>query len=82
MKKEKVDLGKPLTMSEINSRYESEWVLLADPQTDEKLEVKGGRVLYHSRDRDEFDRKSLDFRAKRLAVVFTGKPLKGIEFVL
>jgi hypothetical protein len=71
-----------LTMAEIDSRFPSEWVLVEDPQTNEALEVQGGKVLYHSRDRDEFDRKVLEFRPKRFAVVYTGEAAAGMEFVL
>ena len=50
-----------LTMAEIESQFPSEWVLVEDPQTNESLEVQSGRVLYHSRDRDEFDRNVINF---------------------
>ena len=71
-----------LTISEIESRFPSEWVLVEDPQTDDSLQVQGGKVLYHSKDRDEFDRKVLDFHPKRFAVLYTGGAPKRMEFVL
>src|SRR5689334_17952314 len=42
-----------LTRDEIQSRFDSEWVLLEDPQLNEYQEVIGGKVLWHSKDRDE-----------------------------
>jgi len=42
-----------LTIAEIQSRFDSEWVLVEDPQTNEALEVQSGTVCYHSKDRDE-----------------------------
>ena len=75
-------MDKTLTIAEIESQFASEWVLVEDPQVDEALEVHGGRVLFHSPDRDEFDRKVLEFRPKRFAVLFTGQPQEGMEFVL
>lgn len=75
-------MDKTLTISEIESQFDSEWVLVEDPQTNEALEVQSGKVLYHSPNRDEFDRKVLEFRPKRFAVLFTGEPQEGMEFVL
>ena len=69
-----------LTREQIESRFQSEWVLVEDPQTNEALEVQGGKVLYHSKDRDEFDRKAIELRPKRSAILYTG-PIKG-HFVL
>jgi hypothetical protein len=71
-----------MTIAEIESAFESEWVLVEDPQTNEALEVQGGKVLYHSRDRDEFDRKVLEFRPKRFAVLYTGTLPEGMETIL
>ncbi|MEK6410133.1 MAG: hypothetical protein AABN34_24675 [Acidobacteriota bacterium] len=51
-------MSEVLTVAEIKSKYDSEWVLIEDPQTNEALEVQSGRVLYYSKDRDEFDRKA------------------------
>ncbi len=75
-------MDKTLTITEIESQFDSEWVLLEDPQTNEALEVQSGKVLYHSKDRDEFDRKALEFHPKRFAVLFTGQPSAEMEFVL
>lgn len=71
-----------LTMAEIAAQFDNEWVLIDEPITNETLEVLGGKVLYHSKDRHEFDRKSLEFKSKRFAVLYTGKPPANMEFVL
>lgn len=71
-----------MTIEEIEKQFDHQWVLIADPQTDDALEVKGGRVLYHSKDRDEFDRNSLGFKAARFAVLYIGKMSDEMEFVL
>jgi hypothetical protein len=75
-------MGEVMTIAEIEAQFESEWVLVEDPQTNEALEVQSGKVLYHSKDRDEFDRKVLEFRPKRFAVLYTGKPPEGMEIIL
>ena len=74
-------MNEPLTSAEIKAQFNHEWILIKDPVTNELLEVQGGNVLFHSKDRDEFDWRMLEFNPKRSAVVFTGKP-KNMEFVL
>ena len=49
-----------LTLSEMESRYPEEWILIDDPETDESLEVVRGRVLFHSSDQGEMYRKAQD----------------------
>ena len=65
-------MGEIMVMADIESRFKSEWVLLEDPETTEVLEVKSGKVLWHSKDRDELYRKALELRPKHSAIVYTG----------
>ena len=51
-----------MTIAEIESQFESEWVLVEDPQTNNRLEVLGGKVRHHSKDRDEVYRKAVALR--------------------
>ncbi|MGO9260326.1 MAG: hypothetical protein ACLQU1_29065 [Bryobacteraceae bacterium] len=60
-------------MAQIEARFESEWVLIEDPRTDDALEVRGGTVLRHGKDREEVYRRAVEVRPKRFAVVYTGK---------
>jgi hypothetical protein len=71
-----------LTIAEIHSRYQSEWVLVGDPQTNEQHEVQSGVVLSHSKDRDEVYRKAIELRPKRFAMVYTGTLPKDAAIVL
>ena len=66
-------MSKEMTIEEIKSQFDSEWVLIADPRTDEDLKVLGGKVLHHSKDRDEVYRKAVSLRPKRSALIFTGE---------
>ena len=50
-----------LTIAEMAAQFVSEWVLVEDPQTNDALEVKGGKVRWHSKYRDEVYRKRLSF---------------------
>ncbi|MEX0701343.1 MAG: hypothetical protein WD069_04545 [Planctomycetales bacterium] len=71
-----------LTIDEIKDRYDSEWILLGDPETDEQLNVQGGTVLFHSSDREELYRKAAELRPKRSAIVYTGSVPEDMEFIL
>ncbi len=71
-----------MTIKEIESQFDSEWVLIADPNTDENLTVLGGKVLHHSKDRDEVYRKAVSLRPKRSALIYTGKMPEDTAVVL
>lgn len=62
-----------MLIEEIISRFDSEWVLIEDPKTDENLNIIGGKVIYHSKDRDEVYRKAVSLRPRRSAVIYTGE---------
>ena len=62
-----------LTIAEIEAKFDSEWILIEDPSTDEDLEVRGGMVRWHDKDREEVYRRAVEIRPKRFAIVYTGK---------
>lgn len=71
-----------MTIDEIASQFDSEWVLVEEPQTNTQLEVLSGRVLHHSKDRDEVYRKAVALRPKRFAVLYTGEIPEDAAVVL
>jgi len=75
-------MEKVLTIEDIKSQFESEWVLIGDPQTNDALEVLGGKVLHHSKDRDEVYRKAVALRPRRSAVIYTGEIPEDTAVVL
>ncbi len=75
-------MGEVMSMAEIQTRFESEWVLVEDPETSEILEVKGGKVLWHSKDRDEVYRKAREMRPQHSAILYTGALPEGTVVVL
>lgn len=76
--------GEILTIDEIRKQYDSEWVLIADPETDEHFNVLGGSVVYHHPDRVAFDREVLKLtpHPSDFAVLYTGKTPEGISYLL
>ncbi len=75
-------MNEVLTLAEIESQFPSEWILVEDPQTNEALEVQSGRVLCHSKDRDEVYRKAVELRPKKFAMLYTGTIPEGTAVVL
>ena len=71
-----------MTIGEIESEFDSEWVLVDEPETNEQLEVLKGKVIHHSKDRDEVYRKAVSLRPKRSAILYTGRIPEGTVVVL
>lgn len=71
-----------LSRPDIEDRYRSEWVLIADPEVDENLEVVRGKVACHSKDRDEVDRKAIELRLKHSAFLYTGRIPEDVAIIL
>lgn len=71
-----------MTVQEIESRFQDEWILVADPQTNEALELLGGQVVCHSKDRDEVYRRAVALRLKHSAFLYTGKMPEDTAIVL
>lgn len=61
-----------MSLLEMKALFESEWILNQDPETTESLEVKSGKVLWHSKDRDEVYRKARELGPKHSAIWYTG----------
>lgn len=71
-----------LTIKEIEVQFPAEWVLVEDPTTNELMEVERGKVLHHSKDRDEVYRRAVELRPKSFAMLYTGKIPKDVAIVL
>lgn len=71
-----------MTIQEIEARFDAEWILIEDPQTNEALEVQCGKVLHHSKDREEVYRTAVTLRPKRFAMLYTGAMPENTAIVL
>lgn len=71
-----------LSFSEIKERFDSEWVLVEDPETDDEFNVKQGVVLWHGKDRDEVYRKAREMHPNHSAILYTGKLPDDVAVVL
>jgi hypothetical protein len=75
-------MGNVLTVGEMESKFDSEWVLIGDPETDDSLHVQRGRVIYHSKDRNEVYRKAVELKPKRFAMLYTATLPKDTAIIL
>jgi len=75
-------MGDVMTIQEIEARFDAEWILIEDPQTNEALEVQSGKVLHHSKDREEVYRTAVALRPKRFAMLYTGVMPENTAIVL
>lgn len=71
-----------LSFSEIKKRFDSEWVLIENPETDENLNVKQGQVLWHSKNRDEVYRKAREMHPTHSAILFMGQLPDNVAVIL
>jgi len=62
-----------LTIEEIEARYAPDWVLIAEPQTDDEQRLLGGKVVFHNADGDEIYRKAIELKLNRIAVRYLGE---------
>jgi hypothetical protein len=69
-------------MEEIKARYAPDWVLIGEPQTNEFQQLLGGKVLFHSPDRDEVYRKAIELRPGFFACRFLGETPEDMAFLL
>jgi hypothetical protein len=60
-------------MEEIKARYAPDWVLIAEPLTNDQLEVLGGKVVFHGPDADECYYKAMELKLDRIAVRYLGE---------
>jgi hypothetical protein len=69
------------TLEEMEKKFDSEWVLLENSELDRYNRVLGGKLLWHSKDRDEIHEKMLEFRPRRSALLYIGAPPEGMEYI-
>lgn len=77
-----MDADEVITVEEMKARYAPEWVLIGDPEIDEHQRVTAGKVLFHSRNREEVYQKAIELQPKHSAFRFLGTIPDDMVFVL
>jgi hypothetical protein len=62
-----------MTKKEIYEAFPDEWILLKNPKTKKNLELLGGTVMWHSKDRDEVYGKAIELKLKHSGFLYTGR---------
>jgi hypothetical protein len=75
-------MNEMMTIDEMWDRFRGEWVYLEDPESHPTLGVQRGRVVAHSKDRDEIYGIAATRRPSCFAVKFFGTIPEGMEVVL
>jgi hypothetical protein len=71
-----------LTIDQMKTSYDGEWVLIGNPVTEDSLSVVRGELLWHSKDRDEVYRKARELKPAHSAILFFGHLPKDAAIVL
>ena len=71
-----------LPIEEIEARHAPEWLLIGEPETDEALRIRAGKVLLHGPDRDEVCRKAMDHPPGRYALRYPGTIPEDVVLIL
>ena len=61
-----------MTLAEIEKQFDNEWILVQDPVLDRSNAVVKGKVLFHSKNRDEVDAAAMRLRPKHSALLYAG----------
>jgi hypothetical protein len=63
-------------------RYAPDWVLIADPEIDDQLEVIRGQVVFHSPNHDATYQKAAELKLDQIAVRYLGEYPEHMVFGL
>jgi hypothetical protein len=75
-------MNEVLHLEEIEQCFTAEWVLLEAPATAPLHQIISGKVLWHSKDRDELYAKALELRPQHAAILYTGSIPASMAIVL
>ena len=71
-----------LTLEEMYQKYPDRWLLIADPELDEELNVIRGEVVLASEDRDDIYNNLHLRNGKSAAIEHTGEWPEDLHFLL
>ncbi len=69
-----------LTTEQMKARFPAQWLLITDYKLDALTSLRKGRVVAHSKDREEIHR-ALKKHSGDLCIHFTGSRLRGTEVI-
>lgn len=67
---------------DIVKEFRDEWVLIEVKKVDNQFNIQEGKVLAHSKDKDEIYQKLLKIRPKSFSIEYTGEIPEDLAVVL
>ena len=74
-------MNEVLTRAEMETQFEGEWVLIAEPEMDENQDVRRGRVVFHGKDREAMYDCDDALQLKKAAYLYLG-PMPEMSVLL
>ena len=71
-------MGRVMELSDIYKRYKDEWLLIEYEQLDEDLNVTRGKVVAHSRDKNEILQQLVQIQGRNIAIEYAGTAPEGL----
>ena len=62
-----------MKMSEISKKYSGEWLLIEYEELDRDLNVKRGKVIAHSPNKEKIYQRLMQTQGKNVAIEYAGK---------
>ncbi len=66
----------------IIEQYKDEWVLIDVKDVNDDFTIREGKVLAHSKDKEQIYKKLLEIRPKKFSIEYTGKIPEDLAVVL
>ena len=66
-------MNQVMTWEEIEAEFDGEWVLIENPETTPVLEILRGKVVFHSKDKQEVHEEMMELPKLNHAVMYIGE---------
>ncbi len=71
-------MRKVMEIGDIYKKYKDEWLLIEYEQLDEDLNVTKGKVVAHSRDKNEILQQLVQIQGRNIAIEYAGTAPKSL----
>jgi len=68
--------------ADIKKKFRDQWVLIEVQKVDESFNVLEGKVLAHSKDKDEIYQRLLQIRPREFSIEYTGEVPEDLAVVM
>ena len=75
-------MNEVMTWAEIEAAFDGEWVLIEDPETTPVLQIIRGKVVFHSKSKEQVLAVMKKLPRLQHAFLYIGEPPKDLEYAL